>query len=155
MKVFESEDFKLPLTADGLYCLSGEPRRTYLHWWLAKREFGMWHSPFFALFWSFCVSMYQNFFNTIYSLIACSGVCSFYFIHKKLTQFCMYIATPLNKGSMLHQINRWGCRQSSCWLHVGFRMAANSSTSICLKFGNMVVIVTLAHRAELVLQELR
>lgn len=94
-------------------------------------------------------------FYTIYSLIACSGVCSFYFIHKKLTQFCMYIATPLNKGSMLHQINRWGCRQSSCWLHVGFRMAANSSTSICLKFGNMVVIVTLAHTAELVLQELR
>lgn len=31
MKMFESEDFKLPLTADGFYCLSGDPRRTNFH----------------------------------------------------------------------------------------------------------------------------
>lgn len=82
MKMFENEDFKLPLTADGFYCLSGDPRRAYSHWCLAKREFGKWHTPFFA-FLVFLVFPCTRFFYTIYSLIACSGVSSFYFENKK------------------------------------------------------------------------
>lgn len=67
--------------------------------------------------------MYQNFFNTIYSLIAYSGVCSFYFIHKKLTQFCMYIFHSLEQRLHATSDKPVGMQTvlmlAACWLSDG------------------------------------
>lgn len=141
MKIFEKEDFRLPLKADGFRACRGN-RHTHASTDVWQKENLEYDTPQSLLFLClFCVSMYKFFLNHLFFNCLFWGV-QFLLHTQKLTLFRPHTAAAENKGSMLHQTNRWARRQFSCWLHVGCGTAASYSSSIRSKFGILALFVT-------------
>lgn len=141
MKIFEKEDFRLPLKADGFRACRGN-RHTHTStdvWQKENLEYDTLQSLLFLYFLCFHVQVF--FLDHLFLNCLFWGV-QFLLHTQKLTLFWPHTAAAENKGSMLHQTNRWARRQASCWLHVGCGTAASYSSSIRSKFGIVALFVT-------------